>query len=82
MGNMFQQKDSVVSPSYLNLLAKSFHENLSREIFNPLSASPTKKKMVDEFFECVWPFCVAGAKRVKIKRVYDVYKILEAEDLG
>ena len=81
MENMLQQKDSVVSPSYLNLLAKSFHENFSRETFNPLSASPTKNKMVDELFKCVWPFCVAGAKRVKIKTVYDVYKILDAEDL-
>ena len=44
MENMLQQKDSVVSPSYLNLLAKSFHENLSRETFNPLSPSPIKKK--------------------------------------
>ena len=82
MENMLQQKDSVVSPSYLNLLAKSFHENLSRETFNPLSPSPIKKKMIDELFECVWSFCVVGAKRVKIKRVYDVYKILDAEDLG
>ena len=25
-----------------------------------------RRKITDELFECVWPFCEIGAKRVKI----------------
>ena len=40
-----------------------------RQIINPLNASPTNgqthsnnsRAVSDEFFECVWPFCVVGA---------------------
>ena len=40
-----------------------------RQIINPLNANPTNgqthpnnsRAASDEFFECVWPFCVVGA---------------------
>ena len=30
-----------------------------------------RRQIVDEFFECVWPFCEIGAYRVKLYIAYD-----------
>ena len=39
---------------------------------NGQKRSNKSSAFVDEFFECVWPFCGVGAQRVKGFDVFDV----------